>query len=373
MTLKIFHSGDIHIGMKFNNYPPYIQQKLIKARYKILDTLIKKANKKNANLFVISGDLFDKHNIKEDEIIEVINKLKKFSGDAILILPGNHDFDNGGIELWEKFKNNMSGKIVLLNDFREYDLKKFDLDVSIYPAPCDSKHSAENNLDWIKNKNTQEESPKRKYEIGISHGAISGLSPDMTDSYFTMSKDELKNLNMDIWLLGHTHLPYPFEKEITNRKIFNCGTPEPDGLDCDHSGNAWFIEIDKEKNINAKRITTGQYHFYDLEYKINSKKDFENMKNKLLKGKVENKIIRLKLKGRIEENLYQQKEEIYHELSDKIAYLKINDNDLKIKITNEVINSEFTENSFPYKLLNDLKDDEKALQIAYEFIKEVKA
>lgn len=373
MALKIFHSGDIHIGMKFNNYPSYIQEKLIEARYEILDTLVKKANNKNANLFVISGDLFDKHNIKEDKIIKVINKLKKFSGDAILILPGNHDFDNGGIELWEKFKNNMSGKMVLLNEFRKYDLKKFDLDINIYPAPCDSKHSANNNLDWIKNKEIQEEKKKRKYEIGISHGAISGLSPDMTDSYFKMDKDELKNLKMDIWLLGHTHLSYPFEKEITDRKIFNCGTPEPDGLDCNHSGNAWFIEIDDNKSITAEKVKTGQYRFYDLEYKINNKKDFENMKTKLFKGKVENKIIRLKLRGRVEENLYQQKEKIYQELSDKIAYLKINDNELKIKITNEVISKEFSENSFPYKLLNDLKDDEKALQIAYELIKEVKA
>ena len=90
---------------------------------------------------------------------------------------------------------------------------------------------------------------KRKYKIGISHGALKGVSPDMTDKYFKMSKDELKNLNMDLWLLGHTHLPYPFEEEITNRKIFNCGTPEPDGLDCSHFGNSWFIEIDNNKNI----------------------------------------------------------------------------------------------------------------------------
>lgn len=372
MSLKIFHSGDIHIGMKFNNYPSYIQEKLIEARYEILDTLVKKANNKNANLLVISGDLFDKHNIKKDKIINVINKLKKFSGDVILILPGNHDFDNGGIELWEKFKNNMSGKMVLLNEFRKYDLKKFDLNLSVYPAPCDSKHSDQNNLDWIKNKEIKKTSKKRKYKIGISHGAINGISPDMTDSYFNMTKDELKSLDMDIWLLGHTHLPYPFENDITNRKIYNCGTPEPDGLDCSHSGNAWFIEIDGEKNINAEQIKTGKYHFYDLEYKINNKENFNSMKNNLLKEKIENKIIRLKLKGRIDEKLYKQKEKYYQNLRDELAYLKVNDSELKIRITNEVIANEFSENSFPYELLNELKDDEKALQIAYEFIREVK-
>ena len=373
MSLKIFHSGDIHIGMKFNNYPSNIQKKLIEARYEIIETLVKKANKKSANLFVISGDLFDKHNIKSNKIIKVINKLDQFSGDAILILPGNHDFDNGGIELWEKFKNNMTGKMVLLNEFRKFDLKKFDLDLAVYPAFCDSKHSDENNLAWIKDAQNKKNNSKRKYKIGISHGALKGVSPDMTDKYFKMSKDELKNLNMDLWLLGHTHLPYPFEEEITNRKIFNCGTPEPDGLDCSHFGNSWFIEIDNNKNINAKQIKTGQYQFYDLEYKVDNKEDFNNLKEKLLKGKVENKIIRLNLEGRIKEELYHKKENYYQEFNDKLAYFKINDSELKMKITEEVIDNEFSKDSFPYKLLNDLKDDEKALQIAYEFIKEVKS
>ena len=371
MSLKIFHCGDIHIGMKFNNYPPYVQEKLIEARYEIIETLVKKANKLKTNLFVISGDLFDKHTIKENKIIKVINMLKKFSGDAILILPGNHDFDNGGVELWQKFKNNMSGKMVLLNEFKKYDLEKLDLNVAVYPAHCDSKHSAKNNLGWIKKSENEDDKLQRKFKIGIGHGALAGVSPDMTDDYFKMDKDELKNLGMDLWLLGHTHLPYPFEKEIRNRSIFNCGTPEPDGLDCSHPGNSWFIEIDENKDIQAEQIETGKYRFYDNQSKINNKDDFKNIKNKLLNGNPAKKIIRLNLEGRIEESLYYQKEDFYQELNDKLAYFKINDSQLKIKITDEIIEKEFSKNSFPYNLLTDLQDDEEALQIAYELIKEV--
>ena len=372
MHLKIMHTGDVHIGMKFNNYPDYLQDKLIEARYEVLNNIVNIGNDKNSNLLVISGDLFDKQNIKESNIIKVINILEGFSGDAILLLPGNHDFDNGGVELWQKFKNNMSGKMVLLNELKSYNLNKFDIDLIVYAAPCDSKHSNTNNLKWIKNQSKSEGEEENKYKIGVAHGALSGISPDMTDNYFQMSREELKELNMDLWLLGHTHLPYPEQKSVVNREIYNCGTPEADGLDCSHPGNTWFIEIDDKKSIKAEQIKTGNYRFYDLEYIINSKKDFEKMKSELLDFNPETKIVRIKLSGRVEEDLYNNKEEYYREMRNELAYLKANDNELKIKITDDIIDSEFSKNSFPHKLLSELKDDEKALQLAYEFIREVR-
>jgi hypothetical protein len=214
---------------------------------------------------------------------------------------------------------------------------------------------------------------ENKYKILVAHGALNGISPDMTDDYFKMNKDELKSLNMDIYLLGHTHLAYPFEKKVKNRKIFNCGTPEPDGMNYSEKGSSWFIEIDGNKNIQAEQIETGKYRFYDLEYKIKNKDDFEKLKKEFLDNEAKSKLLRIKLSGRIDEDLYNEKESIYRELKEKLAYFRVDDSELKIKITTEVIDREFSENSFPAKLLNELKDDDKALQLAYEYIKEVRS
>ena len=369
MSLKILHTGDVHIGMKFNNYRKDIQQELIEARFDVLNNIISKANEENCNILAIAGDLFDKHNIPQKSVIRVIDILDRFSGDCILILPGNHDFDNGAVELWESFRSNMTGKMVLLDEFEEYDLTNFDIDAAVYPAHCDAKHSDSNNLDWIKN---LEEKSDCKYKIGLAHGALSGLSPDMTDDYFKMDQDELDQLEMDIWLLGHTHVPYPEQEEVTNRYIYNSGTPEPDGLDCTHGGNVWLVEIDEDKNVKAKSITTGNYRFYDLEFNVESENDFEDIKDRFSADDPSSKVVRLNLKGRIEEELYGKKEDFYKDLKDKLAYLLVDDNELKIKITKEVINDEFTPDSFPHQLLSELEDDEKALQLAYEFIREVK-
>ncbi len=369
MVLKILHTGDVHLGMKYNNYPDYIREKLIEARFEVLKNITEIANKNRCNLLVIAGDLFDKQNIVEADIIKTIDLLSTFSGDCILVLPGNHDFSNSAVELWKKFEKHLSGNIVLLKEFKEYSLNSFDLEVSVFPAPCDSKHSSTNNLDWLQ---SIDKKGNNKFNIGVAHGALSGLSPDMTDSYFKMSREELNEAGLDLWLLGHTHLPFPEQTSIENRKIFNCGTPEPDGLDCSHQGSVWFIEIDEKKNIKARQIKTGIFNFLDLTYQINSRDDLEKLKEEILEGNPLQKVVRLNLQGRIPEEFFNSKEKFYRELKDELAYLRIDDSQLKIKITEEVIDNEFSSGSFPHRLLSALKDDEDALQLSYEFIRDVK-
>lgn len=373
MALKIFHTGDLHIGMKFNNYPDMIKNDLVEARFETLENMILEANEELCNLFVIAGDLFDKINIPKRDIIRVIGILEKFAGDCVLLIPGNHDYDNGMVELWEHFNANISGNILLLNEYKPYSLNNFDLDVYVYPAYCDSKHSDTNRINWI---NELEKLEEAKWQLGIAHGALVGLSPDLSNKYFNISEVELNKLGLDLWLLGHTHLSYPLKQELSNRRVFNAGTPEPDGLDCQHQGTAWIIEIDDSdrKNITAKTIQTGKYNFKDLTYKVENQDDFTEIKEELLKSEPAKKIVRLSLSGRIEEWLFNEKEKVFQKLRKGLAYLIIDDGDLKIRITEEVIDREFAENSFPHLVLKELAatQEEDSLQLAYEIIKEVK-
>ena len=115
MSVKILHTADLHIGMKFNGYPEPIRGKLQEARIEVLARMIQRANEENCDLFVIAGDLF--HNIKgidKGTIARTAEHLNGFLGECVLILPGNHDYDNDMIELWEVFKKNASDKILLL-------------------------------------------------------------------------------------------------------------------------------------------------------------------------------------------------------------------------------------------------------------------
>lgn len=365
MSLKIFHTGDIHLGMKFNTYAPGVKDSLVEARFTSLENMINKSNELNVDIFVIAGDLFNAIQVLKRDIKRTVKILDKFNGAAVLVLPGNHDYDDTVVDLWRSFTEGLSEKIILLNEKRPYSLKDYDLNVVVYPAPCHNKHSEENNLGWIKDEGLMEEG---KYHIGIAHGALEGLSPDVEGNYYQMYMDELNSIAMDLWLLGHTHVRYPLVDEIKDHRVFNAGTPEPDGLNYRYKGSAWLIDLEEER-ISAKRIITGEYRFYDKEFEIEMDEDLKTIENWVLEGNPAKKIIRLNLKGSISKDAYENLHKFYSDLESQTFHLLIEDGDLKRTINKDIIESEFTKGSFPYEFLNGLAHDEVALQMAYDLLR----
>ena len=367
MSLKIFHTGDIHLGMKFTSYPEGIRDILSEARYLTLETMINKANEINCNLFVVAGDLFNTTQIGKRDIDRTVNILDKFLGNCVLVMPGNHDYDNGMVELWKQFNSHHRENILYLGEMKAFDLEDYGLDVIVYPAPCHAKHSQENNLQWIKDRNILEID---RYHIGIAHGALEGISPDLAGEYFYMGKEELEDIPMDVWLLGHTHVSFPTEEKVTGWKVFNAGTPEPDGLNFRHPGAAWIISIDKEKTTRAERLEIGKYRFFDKYFDIEEDNDLDNVKEWVLSGDYTKKIIRLNLSGRVTNDTYTNIRSLYNDLESAIVHLIVEDAKLRVRINEETINREFTPGSFPYEFLNKLIHDDESLQIAYDLIRE---
>jgi len=371
MTLKILHTADLHIGMKFSNYPAGIREELVEARFTVLQDLVLRANQVKTDLFIITGDLFERINISEKDILSTIKILENFAGDFVLIIPGNHDYDNGMIELWNFFKKNISKKIKVLNEYKAFSLNDVvNQNIIIYPAYCDSKHSSENRVDWIKNIVF----PENSFKIGLVHGALIDISPDLNSRYFSISTEELLNMDIDLWLLGHIHIPYPEQKKVENYKIFNSGTPEADGFDFSADSSAWIIDIDSSKNISAEQINCGNFVFLDSNKKISSLEDLKLFTDKIIADNPAKKLLRLSLSGYLDEESYQQKEKYYQKLREELKYFLIDDSGLKIKISKKMIKKEFNTDSFPYQLLVELADrfeDDQPLQLAYEFIREV--
>ena len=369
MPLKIFQTADLHIGMKFNNYPEPIKGALQLARIDSLKNMVKIADQYGCNLFVISGDLFNGiSGIDKKTILSVVTTLESFQGQCVLVMPGNHDYDNDMVDQWNSFKSKSSDKILFVNHEKPYSLADYDIDAVVYPAPCHSKHSSTNNLGWIK----KQDIDKSPVNIGIAHGAIIGISPDMDSNYFNMTQDELNNIPMDVWLLGHTHITYPAKASVTQWKIFNPGTPEPDGLDCKHRGSAWIISIDDNKAVTAETVSIGNYQFVDRNYTVTQREDLDAIRTDLLTDEPMRTVARIHIRGNVEEDVFGYRQQVYKDIDDAIGYLIIDDSDLGIKITKEKINKEFSDGSFPQQLLSALSEDDEALQLAYELIAEVR-
>ena len=100
--------------------------------------------------------------------------------------------------------------------------------------------------------------------------------------------------------------------------------------------------------------------------------DFEKIQGDLLKDDPGNTIARLRIKGKLDEEAFNFRNEVRQKLLDELCYLIFDDSDVRIKITSDMIHKEFSDGSFPSMLLSSLTDDEEALQLAYEMIMEVK-
>ncbi|MGH7801247.1 MAG: metallophosphoesterase family protein [Thermodesulfobacteriota bacterium] len=373
MILKILHTSDIHIGMTFSSrgYLESLRKQLIEARFEAVERMVKKANEEKCDLLVIAGDLFDRANVKKVDIERTAKILSSFTGKCVAVLPGNHDFYDGTVDLWKNFQENAPDNTILLLETKPYPLEELDINAVLYPAPCNSKHSEEHNLGWL---HKLEKRPKAKWHIGIAHGALSGVCPDFNGRYYNMDEQNLRDLGLDLWFLGHSHVRYPDIDEFNDSKVIYSGTPEPDGFDCDHCGYACLITLEDTGLLRGKSVSTGKFRFKEIQKVVSSKHDLEKLKSELTSSNSDNLLVKLKMSGRLAREEFESRQKIYDEIRGSILHLDIDDSHLELEITQEVIDKEFTKGSLPYRILNNLAKagDKQALQIAYELIKEVR-
>jgi DNA repair exonuclease SbcCD nuclease subunit len=378
--LKILASADYHLGMKFAGYPS-VQKKLTEARFFSLRGLVETANDAGCDLFLVAGDLFDRVSVSSKDVVRAAELLKGFQGSLVAVLPGNHDFYSGkASSLWSRFKESAGDRILLLQDSRIYDLNHYDLKILLYAGPCDSKHSKSNAISWLKDpavEGTQAEARGEDLRVGVAHGSIEGISPDAQGVYFPMTHEQLDEAPVDLWIIGHTHRQHPPDAEVTGEAfplVLIPGTSEPDGFDCRHGGTAWMIEADNNRQIRLESLSTGTYGFIREEHNFESGRDLQRFLKQLQSGEPARTLLRLKLNGRLEtEQLLDLRQQLV-EAEKSYFYANIDDSGLLERIGERHVEAEFTEGSFPYRLLKQLivKKDFEALQTAYTLLQEQK-
>lgn len=370
--LKIFVTGDIHIGKLYDRYPE-IKETLIDARFRCLERCVGKAETEHCDLFVITGDLFDNNaRIRQRDTRQVVGILSGFSG-RVLIIPGNHDYYTGEEKLWRDFDAALAGaenNIVLLNEFRPYVFDVGEESVSVYPAYCQSRHSHENNLAWIRDSSFDDSD----YHVGLAHGSLEGVSPDENREYFPMTEKELLSVPVDAWFIGHTHVPYPSDigenEETCGYRIFNAGTPQQTDLSTNTPGKCFIVSLDKRSGkteVSARSFISGDIFFYDLTADTGGRGLRETVEE-AVRGLPQRSVIRLKLSGPANAEEYEARKKICDEILSRFLTEETEMSSLYEVITKERIRADFAEIGFAASFLEAL-DDPKELQLAYGLIR----
>ena len=371
--LRIFVTGDNHIGMKYASH----EQAAILASSRItaFEGMVKTANHENCALFAITGDLFENtYSVSKRDIKALLDALSCFQG-TVVVLPGNHDYYDKDVKVWQYFKDVMASydNIMLLTDYRPYEIDVNGEDVILYPALCTSLHSApgQNNLGWTKETTIDNDSA---YHIGIAHGAVEGETIDNEGQYFLMKRSELESIPMDAWLIGHTHVPFPrnlSENYTASERVFNAGTHVQTDVSCNTEGLCFIVDIADNKSIRAKKVVSGNLRFYRKHIEV-SAGEMENTIANELKDISDNSVVDIILKGAVTIEEYEARHKIIEASLARFIEGTYNDYSLNKLISKALIESEFPETFFSAGLLNSLLEEPKEAQLAYELLKSLK-
>ena len=384
--------------MKFGSYED-VREELAQARYSALERCVEAANREGCDLFVVAGDLFERTNVTQDAVLAAVGILSKFDGRAVLVLPGNHDFFLGpDSRPWSDFSRQSEAhgdRIMLLSEEKVYDLRHFDLDVSVLPAPCGAKHSLTHGLGWMPRSAMPRSAMPRSamprsampsasaaapeadlstqsINIGIAHGSIEGISPDFEGRYYPMSIGDLNAIAADVWLIGHTHRRFPDTEGNPGPTLFIPGTPEPDGFNCPYHGGAWILEVGEDRVWKYQAVETGTYRFVDINREF---ADLAEMRRVLKLHENPHALIRLIAGGTFSREDQANLKDFISGLRERVFYLRTDFARLAEAIDPALVNHEFTERSFPHRLLTSLleRGDQEAAQIAYRLLRGVRS
>lgn len=376
--IKIFVTGDNHFGKKYDRYPE-IRDRLVDNRFVCFEKMVEKAEQEGCDIFAVTGDLFDNcSSIRKSDVERVVRILAGFAG-RVLVLPGNHDYYTGEEKVWKDFDDALrtcNNNIIRLDRFEPYPIEIAEETVVIYPAFCRSKHSRENNLGWIKKMSVLKSG---QINVGMAHGAIEGVTPDMQKEYFLMTEPELQAIPMDVWLVGHTHIPYPGglseDEEIGGYRIFNAGTHAQTDLHNNTRGYGFIISVDKQGDkaqVSAKKYQSGTIFFYDIAVRVSSAEgdSLEALLQEKLDPLEAESVVRLTVAGSVFSEEYSRRRELYKKYCDRFLSWELQDDELHEEITLDRVREEFAESSFAAKLMEALQGDQTELQMAYELLQE---
>lgn len=372
--LRIFMTGDQHIGLRYASHEK--GDVLAAARISALEPMVEAANSGGCSLFVLTGDLFENtYSISAKVLARVVDILSGFRG-TVAVLPGNHDYYGKDVRLWQDFRSLIAKKdnIMLLTEYRPYELTAGGDDVVLYPALCTSQHSApgENNLGWIKQQGIV---PDGAYRIGIAHGAVEGQTIDSEGQYFLMKRQELESIPVDVWLIGHTHVPFP--RDLTDEftacgRILNAGTHVQTDVSCATDGECFIVEIGEDKSVRAKKFVSGVLEFHRIRLELTAGKMEEQLDRALGPVPASRSVVDLVLTGSVSPDEYRDRAGILDRKLSGFLEGSYSDSELSELISKERINAEFPETSFSAGLLTALLGEPKEAQLAYELLKSLK-
>ena len=358
--MKFVHIADMHFDSPFVNLSDKDGLGDLRRldQRKTFKKVIEYIKENDLKYLFISGDLYEQKYIKKSTIEYINNLFKEIPKTKIFIAPGNHDpyIKNS---YYNKFNWNENVKIFNAN------IEKVELEeANIYGFGFDDFYCKKSGIEDI------EIEDKNKLNILVIHGSLDGGTIENSE-YNPLARRMLKEKGFDYVALGHIHkLDYNQEE---NQNIVYPGSTVSLGFD--ELGLHGMIVGDLEKDklqLEFVPLDETEFKLQDVDVtEINSKEELIEKINEL--EFAENNLIEIILIGK--RNFEIDKYELYKLiLNDKIIKIK---NKTKINYNlKELANDTTLKGLFAKEMLKKLNEDnlteedkeiiEKAVEIGLE-------
>jgi DNA repair exonuclease SbcCD nuclease subunit len=222
VALKILHTADWHLGLRFPSFGEEDGTKLTRARIEAVDRLLGVAESYSVNAVLCAGDLFDSPAPEElwwKGLIQLFQR-RNWSDRPVFLLPGNHDPLQAN-SVWSAdhpFRRALPAWVhVVDRDNYEYPLSE---EAVLYAEPCRSQAGA----DDLASRLPARAPGDQRIRIGLAHGQTFDIARHQTN--FPIGSDAAQKQGLNYLAIGDTHafreLPpkasptvYPGAPEVT--------------------------------------------------------------------------------------------------------------------------------------------------------------
>jgi len=328
---SFIHTADWQIGK------PYLrikdEQKRFKLRQERLNAIsrIKEAALMQESQFVlVAGDLFDSPTPSSSVITEVLEAIGEMNV-PVLVIPGNHDHGALGTvwhsDNFKKYQKQMAPNLLLFLESKPVEIE----DAIIFPCPLIRNKDIIDPTLWLRNLNWDSISSS-KPRVVLAHGGVNefGGRDYFFDEEEEIGANNLINLNhlpneeIDYIALGDWH-----NLKQVSEKAWYSGTPEPDRFDQGENnqrGQVLQIDVSRNQKPRVKIISTGRIKWHNISFRFNSDTDLNRLERQiddLTHGRVSRDLLRVEISGGLSLSGHNRFKSLKLDLENKLLRLRI--------------------------------------------------
>lgn len=324
-TVRILHTADLHLGCEFAFLSASERAKRKAELIICCENIFKICHANSIDFLLLSGDVFDSNNVDEQTVNAFVSCFKLAPNTQVIYAAGNHDPLTANSPF---LRGNLPENLTIL-DTCDQVVHFENKGVNIYGKSFASTYMQGSESFSLPI------SDDGRINIMVLHG---DLGSDMSSGYNAITKDFIKNSNMDYVALGHIH-EFSGIQVVGKTRYAYSGTPEPHGFD--ETGNKGVICANIGKDTFEYRfVPTALRRHEEVAVDISDCADnlaaaqkVEEVLKETFGEKYTDNLYKIILCGQVDETYKVNKDEILRRIKDTVYFAKIKDNtEIKINL-----------------------------------------